>query len=75
MSTPAAEPVATGNWKIDTVHSHVGFAVKHMVVATFRGSFEDYDGALVAGADGKPASRARSRPTRSSSRTRTSRRT
>lgn len=54
MSAPVAEQVSTGTWKIDPVHSHVGFAVKHMVVANFRGSFDRYDGALVAGEDGRP---------------------
>ncbi len=54
MSTATTQPIATGTWKIDTVHSHIGFAVKHMVVSTFRGRFEDYDGALVAGEDGAP---------------------
>ena len=54
MSAPVAEQVSTGTWKIDPVHSHVGFAVKHMVVANFRGSFDRYDGGLVAGADGQP---------------------
>jgi polyisoprenoid-binding protein YceI len=54
MSTTATQPIAAGTWKIDTVHSHVGFAVKHMVVATFRGQFEDYDGSLLAEADGAP---------------------
>ncbi|HEX4466637.1 MAG TPA: YceI family protein [Solirubrobacteraceae bacterium] len=53
MTTATAQQVAAGNWKIDTVHSHVGFAVKHMVVATFRGRFEDYQGELVAGEDGQ----------------------
>jgi polyisoprenoid-binding protein YceI len=52
MSTATTQPVATGNWKVDTVHSHVGFAVKHMVVATFRGRFDEYDGSLLAGDDG-----------------------
>jgi len=52
MSTATTQPVATGNWKVDTVHSHVGFAVKHMVVATFRGRFDEYSGSLVAGEDG-----------------------
>jgi polyisoprenoid-binding protein YceI len=52
MSAPTAEAITTGTWKIDTVHSHIGFAVKHMVVATFRGRFEDYDGALTAAPDG-----------------------
>jgi polyisoprenoid-binding protein YceI len=54
MTTATAAPIATGTWKIDTIHSHVGFAVKHMVVSTFRGRFEDYDGALTADADGVP---------------------
>jgi polyisoprenoid-binding protein YceI len=35
------------------VHSHVGFAVKHMGVSTFRGRFEDYDGALRTDEDGR----------------------
>jgi polyisoprenoid-binding protein YceI len=53
MSTASTtESIATGSWKIDTVHSHVGFAVKHMVVSTFRGRFEDYDGSLTVGEDG-----------------------
>lgn len=54
MSTATTQPIATGTWSIDKVHSHVGFAVKHMVVSTFRGRFEDYDGALTVGADGAP---------------------
>ena len=53
MSTTAAQPV-TGNWQIDTVHSHVGFSVKHMVVATFRGRFDSYEGTLTPGQDGTP---------------------
>ena len=54
MSTATQQPVAAGTWKIDTVHSNIGFSVKHMVVATFRGRFENYTGSLVAGEDGAP---------------------
>lgn len=54
MNTATAQPLATGNWAIDRVHSHVGFAVKHMVVATFRAAFEDYEGSLTVGEDGEP---------------------
>src|SRR5438270_4569703 len=55
MRAPTAAPAITaGNWKIDTIHSHVGFAVKRMVVATFRGRFEEYEGALAVGEDGTP---------------------
>ena len=53
MSTTATETV-TGNWAIDTIHSHVGFSIKHMVVATFRGSFDKYEGSLSTGTDGAP---------------------
>lgn len=33
-------------WTADPVHSTAGFAVRHMVVATFRGGFERIDGSL-----------------------------
>jgi polyisoprenoid-binding protein YceI len=35
--------IPTGTWRSDPVHSSVGFSVKHMVVATFRGSFSEFD--------------------------------
>lgn len=54
MSVATPQAIAAGTWKIDTVHSHVGFAVKHMVVSTFRGRFEDYEGSLQASQDGAP---------------------
>jgi polyisoprenoid-binding protein YceI len=41
-----------GTWKLDPVHSSAGFAVKHMVVATFRGRFEDFDATLEVSEDG-----------------------
>ena len=51
--TAIATPVPTNTaWTVDPVHSTVGFAVKHMVVSTFRGRFEDYDATLTAQADG-----------------------
>jgi polyisoprenoid-binding protein YceI len=56
MST-ATEQIASGTWKLDKVHSHVGFAVKHMVVATFRGHFDEYDATLSTAEDGTPALR------------------
>ena len=46
-------PIPAGTtWTVDKVHSTVGFAVKHMVVSTFRGRFEDYDATLTAAEDG-----------------------
>jgi polyisoprenoid-binding protein YceI len=55
MNAVATPAVTNGTWKIDPIHSHVGFAVKHMVVATFRGQFDEYDGALTVGDDGSTA--------------------
>ena len=38
--------IPSGTWQADKVHSSIGFNVKHMVVATFRSTFEDYDAGL-----------------------------
>jgi polyisoprenoid-binding protein YceI len=38
--------IPTGTWRIDKAHTRVGFAVKHMGVATVRGEFREFDGAL-----------------------------
>jgi polyisoprenoid-binding protein YceI len=55
MTTVQAEAtIPTGVWNSDPVHSHVGFSVRHMVVATFRGSFADFDVTL-ANRDGAPS--------------------
>jgi len=55
MSVATQQDISAGTWSIDKIHSHVGFAVKHMVVSTFRTRFEDYDGALTVGEDGAPS--------------------
>lgn len=31
-------------WTIDTLHTHVGFSVKHMMISTVRGQFKTYAG-------------------------------
>ena len=53
MSTTTLPQISAGTWEADKVHSSIEFSVKHMVVATFRGSFADYDATLVTaeGAD------------------------
>ena len=53
MTTLQATAIPTGVWKSDPVHSEVGFAVKHMVVATFRGAFTDF-GITLANDEGEP---------------------
>jgi polyisoprenoid-binding protein YceI len=53
MSTATVTDTAipTGTWDIDPIHSRVGFAVKHMGVATVRGEFQDFEGRLEVGED------------------------
>jgi len=41
--------VPTGTWSVDPSHSKVGFAVKHMGIATVRGVFRDFSGTLEIG--------------------------
>jgi polyisoprenoid-binding protein YceI len=53
MSVAVAQQLPTGTWKLDPIHSSAGFAVKHMVVATFRGRFEQFDAALEVGENGE----------------------
>jgi polyisoprenoid-binding protein YceI len=52
-TSPATLPA--GTYRLDPVHSSASFAVKHMVVATFRGRFEDFDATLTVGEDGTAA--------------------
>ena len=46
------QELPTGTWQADKIHSSASFAVKHMVVATFRGRFEDFDATLEVAEDG-----------------------
>ena len=50
-STTTATIVPTGTWAIDPAHSKVGFAVKHMGIATVRGEFTQFEGTLEVGED------------------------
>jgi len=52
QQTEQSQSLPAGTWKSDPVHSSAGFAVKHMVVSTFRGRFEDVDATLEVGEDG-----------------------
>jgi polyisoprenoid-binding protein YceI len=53
MSNTTSLPtvVPTGTWSIDPAHSKVGFAVKHMGIATVRGEFQEFEGTLEIGED------------------------
>jgi polyisoprenoid-binding protein YceI len=49
MSTATIAP--TGTWTVDAAHSKVGFAVKHLGIATVRGEFNEFEGTLEIGED------------------------
>ncbi len=47
----SATGLPVGVWSLDPTHSSASFAVKHMVVATFRGRFEKLDATLTVTED------------------------
>ena len=51
MSTTTITAIPTGTWTVDPAHSKVGFAVKHMGIATVRGEFTEFEGTLEIGED------------------------
>ena len=40
-----------GTWDIDPVHSHVGFAARHLMVSKVRGNFGKFEGQIVTAED------------------------
>jgi polyisoprenoid-binding protein YceI len=40
-----------GTWSIDPVHTEVGFAARHMVIAKVRGRFRKFSGQIVTGSN------------------------
>jgi polyisoprenoid-binding protein YceI len=52
MSTTISRTaVPAGTWNVDPAHSKVGFAVRHMGIATVRGEFTGFEGSLEIGED------------------------
>jgi polyisoprenoid-binding protein YceI len=52
MSASATIGLFVGTYRADADHSSVGFAVRHMSVATFRGSFSDVAASVAVADDG-----------------------
>lgn len=48
LSTVGASGIATGvsTWEIDPAHTHVGFAVRHLMISTVKGRFADVQGVV-----------------------------
>jgi polyisoprenoid-binding protein YceI len=51
MSTISTDAIQAGTYNVDASHSNVGFAVRHMGIATVRGAFKKFEGTVEA-ADG-----------------------
>lgn len=47
-TTISSERIPAGVYKVDPKHSSVGFAVRHMGIATVRGSFQQFEGTIDA---------------------------
>ena len=43
--------MATTTWQIDAAHTDIGFAVKHMMISTVRGRFNDVSGTITIDED------------------------
>ncbi|GAF47298.1 YceI family protein [Rhodococcus wratislaviensis] len=54
-ATAALPNLTAGTWAIDTVHSTVGFSVRHLMVSKVRGTFNDFTGAITVAEDGTAA--------------------
>lgn len=46
MSTVATSVIPATTWKIDASHSHVEFAVRHLMISTVKGRFGDVQGTV-----------------------------
>lgn len=47
--TAAPSALPAGTWRLDPVHSKIGYAVRHLGVSWFRGGFTDVSGAIEDG--------------------------
>ena len=47
-TTISPDRIPTGTYSVDPTHSNVGFEVKHMGIATVRGAFKAFQGAIDA---------------------------
>ncbi len=54
-ATATLPNLTAGTWTIDTVHSTVGFSVRHLMVSKVRGTFNDFAGAITVAEDGTTA--------------------
>jgi polyisoprenoid-binding protein YceI len=46
MAIATRTRLPTGTWQVDPAHSRIGFAAKHLGIATVRGFFREFEGTL-----------------------------
>ncbi len=46
MTTTIQSPEVRTTWQFDTAHTNIEFAVRHMMIATVKGRFADFEGVL-----------------------------
>jgi len=51
MSATTVSRIPTGTYSVDPIHSNVGFEVRHMGIATVRGTFRTFSGTVEATGD------------------------
>ena len=51
MTTATATLIPTGTYEVDPAHSNIEFSVKHLGIATVRGTFSEFEGRLEIGED------------------------
>jgi polyisoprenoid-binding protein YceI len=54
MSTATEQAVRLpiGTWEVDSLHSSLGFEVRHLGISAFRGGFKEFEGKIVTGEEG-----------------------
>jgi polyisoprenoid-binding protein YceI len=51
-ATKAAPTLPAGHWSIDAHHSGIEFGIKHLLITTVKGSFNEFEGSVDVGVDG-----------------------
>jgi polyisoprenoid-binding protein YceI len=54
-TTTAAPTLPAGHWTIDAKHSGIEFGIKHLLITTVKGSFNDFEGSVDVGEDASVA--------------------
>ncbi|RAV06852.1 hypothetical protein DQP55_23430 [Mycolicibacterium sp. GF69] len=54
MTAAVASGLSAGTWTIDSVHSTIGFSVRHLMVSKVRGTFDTFSGSITVADDGTP---------------------